>query len=415
MNRDRPENDELLERATEALRDTPMPPGPPEDVLGMVGCLDGLAHPAGASPVLQTRRFPMKRILSIAAAVVLFLGLAGVAYFFLGRNATVAFAEVQRQIEQIETMKWHMSMNVTYPTQPGKMEMECFYKEPGLLREEIVLATTGGKVISTVDFQTGKVLSLVPAQKTAVVVDLGQMPEVTRKRSKNFVADMKKTVQGNAEELGTRQIQGRPAKGFRATKNAQTMDIWVDPHSGSPVEIDMNLSGIGSITMSDFQTGVALDDSLFSLTVPEGYKQMNLQMPMGNITESDLVAGLRRLAEMNNKQFPQTLVPVADLIKQIKDQEPNCKGLPEQEASQKVIELVTPMIRMNLFTQSVKDFRYVGGGVELGDAGRIICRYKVTDKVKCGGAGPYRVVYGDLRIEDAPAEEPPATAPASEP
>jgi hypothetical protein len=70
---------------------------------------------------------------------------------------------------------------------------------------------------------------------------------------------------------------------------------------------------------------------------------------------------------------------------------------------------------MNLFVQSVKDFRYVGSGVELGDAGRIICRYKVTDKVKCGGAGPYRVVYGDLRIEDAPAEEPSATAPASEP
>jgi len=413
MNRDRPENDELLERATEALRDTPVPPGPPEDVLGMVGCLDGLAHPAGASPVLQTRRFPMKRILSIAAAVVLFLGLAGVAYFFLGRNATVAFAEVQRQIEQIETMKWHISMAM-YP-KPGKLEMECFYKEPGLMRQEVILSATGEKVISLVDFQSGKVLSLVPAEKTAVVVDMGQMPEAVRKQHQNPVAELKKRIQGNAEELGTKQIQGRPAKGFRVTKNAQTMDIWVDPHSGSPVEVDMSLPGIGSLTMDDFQPGVALDDSLFSLTVPEGYKQMNLQMPMGNIAESDLVAGLRRLAEMNNKQFPATLMPTADLLKQIKDQEPNLKNLPEQEASQKAIELITPMIRMNLFVQSVKDFRYVGSGVELGDAGRIICRYKVTDKVKCGGAGPYRVVYGDLRIEDAPAEEPSATAPASEP
>jgi outer membrane lipoprotein-sorting protein len=414
MNRDRIENDELLERATKALRDTPVPPGPPEDVLALVCCLDGQAHSGGQSPVAGTRRFPMKRLLSIAAAVVLFLGLAGVAYFFLGRSATVAFADVQRQIERIETMKWRMSMAVTYP-KPGKIEMKCFYKEPGLMRQEVVLSSTGEKVVATVDYQTGKVLSLVPAEKTAIVLDMGQMPEAARKRNRNFVAEMKKTIQGNAEELGTKQVNGRQAKGFRVTKNAQTMDIWVDPKSGSPVEIDMSIPGIGSMTMSDFQTGMELDDSLFSLTVPEGYKQMNLQMPMGNITESDLVAGLRRLAELNSKQFPETLMPTTDILKQIKDQEASSKGLSEEEASQKALELVAPMVRMNLFIQSVKDFHYVGGGVALGDAGRIICRYKVTDKVKCGGPGPYRVVYGDLRIEDAPAEEPPATSPATAP
>ena len=92
-------------------------------------------------------------------------------------------------------------------------------------------------------------------------------------------------------------------------------------------------------------------------------------------------------------------MPTPDLIEKLQQQEKQYEGLSDQEIAQKVLETTGPMVRMSIFIQSVKDFRYVGQGVALGDAGRIICRFTPP------GSDTERIVYGDLRIADAPSEE----------
>ena len=407
MNRDTHDDAKILDQATDALRSAPVPVGPPAEVLATVYALDGRVRPGGQAPAIKvsTRRFPMRRVLSIAAGLLLLAGVGAVVYHLLVASATVAFAEVRRQIEQVETMKWRISMDLklAVPGAPSHLEMDCYYKTPGLTRQEITVPGMSDKVINTMNFQTGKVVTLVPTQKQAVIVDLGQLPKAARERQKDFVAEMKKMVQGDAAELGTKEINGRQAKGFRVTKNQHVMDIWVDPKTGAPLATDMDIPGFGMVRMSDFVMGAEMDDALFSQAIPEGYKLLNLQMPIGNLGEEDLVGGLRYLADLNDGKFPATLTPTGEIVQKLKEQEEAFKGLSDEEAAQKALKMVAPLLRMSQFVQMVKDFTYVGGGVGLGEAGRIICRYKVTEGVKSGGAGPYRVVYGDLHIADAPA------------
>jgi len=414
MNRDGRQNADIVDLATRALRQTPAPPGPPAEVLATLNALDGRVSAGAQAPhalQIKTGRFPMRRVMSIAAAVLLFAGIGAVVYALLGSSKSVAFAEVRRQIEQLETMRWHTSMDLklTVPGAPGHLEMDCYYKMPGLMRQEITIPGMPDKAINAVDFSTGKVLSLIPAEKQAVMIDLGQLPKAARDKQKDFVAEMKKMVQGDAIELGTKEINGRPAKGFRVTRNQQVMDIWVDPKTGAPLAMDMNIPGLGSMTMDGFVIGAELDESLFSQAIPEGYKLLNLQMPMGNLGEDDLIGGLRYLADLNDGKFPPALTPSGEIIQKLKGQEKAFEGLSDEEAAQKALKMVAPLVRMGQFVQTVKDFNYVGAGVAVGDAGRIICKYKVTESIGHGGKGPYRVVYGDLRIEDAPApEQPPA-------
>jgi outer membrane lipoprotein-sorting protein len=351
----------------------------------------------------------MKRVLSMAAAVVLFAGLGVLAYHLFGGGSSVAFAEVRRQIEQANTMKCHMTMELTMPQASGPIDVVWYYKTPGLMRQEAILHKTGEKAITTVDFQAGKVLTLSPATKQAVVVDMGQLPQAVRDKQVDFMAEMKKTVQGNAEELGFKTFDGRRLKGFRVTKNAQTVDIWVDPKTGTPAAMETSLPGLGAIRMDQFTFGEEMEDALFSVVPPADYQVMNLQLPLGEPKEADLVAGLRWLAQNNDNAFPETLTPTPKIIQRLqeqqKDRQAEYQGLTEQEQAKKALETVGPLVRMMMFTQTAKDFRYVGGGVTLGDGDRIVCRYKP----KAGARE--RIVYGDLRIEDAsPAETQPAPA-----
>ena len=402
MNRDA-QDDGLLEQATDALRDAPVPLGPTAEVLATVYALNGRVRPGGQAPPLKisTRRFPMKRVLSMAAAVLLLAGIGAVVYHMVGSGATVAFAQVRRQIEQAQTMKMRIHMQTSLPGQTFEIEADCSFKEPGLMRQEASVPKTGEKVITTAQFDAGKVLTLVPDKKQAIVIDMGQLPEAARHKQVNFQAEMKKRIEGDAEELGFKEIDGKRVKGFRVTKSGQTVDIWVDPKAGTPVSMEM-ATNIGAIRMDHFVFGEEMDDALFSIIPPADYQVMTANMPLGNLTEADLVAGLKFFAELNDNTFPETVMTFTpSMIEKLQDREKKNKkkyeGLSDQQQVQKAIDITGPMVRMMMYTQMVKDFHYVGAGVKLGDADRIICRYKPK------GSETYRVVYGDLHIADAPA------------
>lgn len=141
------------------------------------------------------------------------------------------------------------------------------------------------------------------------------------------------------------------------------------------------------------------DDALFSITPPADYQVMNFQMPLGDATEADLVSGLRFLAELNDNTFPETVAaPTPKMIQKLQEQDKQSGGRSDEEQTRRVLEIVGPLVRMNVYVQMAKDFRYVGAGVTLGDADRIVCRYRPR------GSQTYRVVYGDLHIADAPSQ-----------
>ena len=182
------------------------------------------------------------------------------------------------------------------------------------------------------------------------------------------------------------------------------MDIWVDPGSGLPVLMEGELPGIGKMAMTDFAFDVELDDELFHLTIPDDYTVREMEMPLGDITEDDLIEGLRFLATHNKDTFPPSPMITADIMKDLmekarkewKDKEPS-----EEEGIKLGGTLVTKLTRMMLFIQAKGEqtWKYAGAGVELGDAEAPVCWYKPKD------SETYRVVYGDLSVKDVAEDD----------
>jgi len=86
---------------------------------------------------------------------------------------------------------------------------------------------------------------------------------------------------GDEEPLGTKQIDGRLAEGFKVMREGkrQTLDItiWADVKSGMPILVEIRATSrhdpdsYGTVTMSDFDLRDDLDPALFSLDAPTGY------------------------------------------------------------------------------------------------------------------------------------------------
>lgn len=110
--------------------------------------------------------------------------------------------------------------------------------------------------------------------------------------------------------------------------------------------------------------------------------------------EEAVVRILRRYAENTGGSFPSRI-----------DDFNAYKGAFTPKKSEKaldadVMELVTASAMVGAFTQVMKDrIGYKADGIKLGDANAIIFWYKPQ------GQTIYRVVYGDLHIDDVAADK----------
>ena len=219
---------------------------------------------------------------------------------------------------------------------------------------------------------------------------------------------MKRIMEGSDETIGEKEIAGQKAKGFRVISDDQEMELWVDAKTGDPIQIEIKMSGVGSAVMSDFNFDVELDDSLFDVTPPEGYEIQTVKMDMGNVTEDDLLAGLRFIVEFNDNIFdaqPFSMKMVkkiaqaqaAQIVEEATKQE---SGLTEEQQMQKGLAMTQKYARMAIFMQMVQEtWHWQGGGVKFDDSETPICWYKLKD------ATDYRVVYGDLSVKDTAKQD----------
>ncbi len=372
------------------------------------------------------RRLTITRIPRIAAGVLIFAGIAGTLVYLIVRNgvppvATVTFAQTREAIRTARTLTWHTEMSRTIPTPEGEMReftvhVDCFYKEPGLQRTESTMSAMGKAIrsINITDFSSedGRMINLTLEWKMAVTFEFGNLPEeMRRKKGKyfNYIAKLRELIEGSDRTLGKREIDGRIAHGFRVTNMGDEMDVWIDPETKLPLLMEGELPGLGKITMTDFAFDVELDEKLFDLTVPDGYTERKVVIPEGGeVTEDHLIEGLRLLASHNNNAFPPAPKATSEIMKNIMEkaeQELKGKRLSKEEQRELALELGldfgVKLTRMAIFVQVKvgETWRYAGGGVELGDAETPVCWYRPED------SATYRVVYGDLHVEDVREED----------
>jgi uncharacterized protein (TIGR03435 family) len=398
---------EKIHLVAKAVRDVPVPAGPPPEVLAATVAA-GKAFEADIHAIIvQRRRYLMKSLARIAAALVLVSGLSLGAYTLLIHSPTVAFAQVRDLIEQMQTMTCRIRM--TYPAAEGRpmeVDIRASYSLPYLMRQEITVAGMPGATINIYDFQAGKGLNLSPAEKVARAMNLGQLPPELLKKTQNFAEVMKALVQKDAAPIGQEVIDETGAVGFRVTDEGVAIDIWVDRAKGETVLlVEMDMPGQGHVRITDIAINPPLDASLFSLAAPEGYREMPaMDIPMGNLTEDDLVAGLRFLAENNDNTFPIAANVTPKIMRNMEKPRQPGAGLSDDEIAgtfaARQQEIGTRLGRLTVFLQlNGGTFRYVGNGVKLGDAAAPVCWYKPK------GAALYRVVHGDLSVADVAEAE----------
>jgi outer membrane lipoprotein-sorting protein len=374
--------------------------------------------PSRGRSVDSARRLVFRRSLLKAAVAAAALIALGVGWLALrdgnGRPvglATCAFADVQRKIRNTETLVCMIDVEMPNPQDKTKtmtMKMKMMLKEPGLMRQEFVQSSLPESkgMVNIFDMRKGQTLTLIPSQKQAVVMNLGKL-DIEKAKAGNYFEKLKKAIEGAEKELGVKDVAGRKLKGFRVTRQEETagisMDIWVDAKTADPVRIEMTMPSLNmKIHMTDFRQNVEVDDSLFSMTVPEGYKGKTMDMDLSSVTEKDLLDGLRAFVPLTDNVFPPTLMDVGKLVEHFREMEK--KGEEAKQPSEgEVVALAKTFSRMVFFAAKMQqegELRYFGGGVKFGEKAKPILYYRPTKD-----ATTYRVVYGDLSIKEVEKDD----------
>ena len=340
---------------------------------------------------LSIRRIIMKSKITriAAAAAIIFAVLIGI--HSIG-GGTVTFAQVAEQFLKARTVIFDVLIGEG---------------EDNPVMHEIVVGQRIRRTISNlsgmtqiIDMETGKMLVLQDADKTAVYVDIkGELQEKTR----SYIEFVRKVLMElkdspDVKELGEQVIDGRKAIGFSGRgNNNQELKIWADPKTAVPIRVELRLGFLG--VFKNFQFDVHIDDSQISMEVPKGYKLEEAEIDFTKGTEEDFIESLRIWAEVvlygkfpeavSTEQYMKTMPLLGEKLVQ--------SGLSADEAGK--VGMIFP--RGMFFLQTLEmdgKYTYAGKGMKLGDAEKAIFWYRPE------GAEKYRVIYGDLSVKDVSKE-----------
>jgi outer membrane lipoprotein-sorting protein len=351
--------------------------------------------------IFETGRMIMKsRTSKIAAAAVIIIAVLAATHFLGHPIESVAWADVVRPILTART--------VVFNVIPAEGENVPITRamNMGSQRVRTELLSPDGKnvqVIAIIDYDTSRILQLIPGQKTAIFIELKDIPEEEKPENileemRNIITELQNNPDVSIESLGEKEIDGRIAKGFRAIDPDGEVTVWADPETALPIRMEQTWRQM-QFVFTDFQFDVEMDESLFSMEIPEGYSEpVQGELSIEGSTEEDLLKTLRIWAEVIlDGVFPRDLTGQV-YLEDVKRNRQKFVNLEDKEK----IELAMKLQPGYIFVQLLKaenDWNYVGGDVKLGDADSPVCWYRPKD------SETYRVIYGDLSVKDVAPED----------
>jgi outer membrane lipoprotein-sorting protein len=369
---------------------------------------------------------------SFAAAAVLALAVGAVALWFHGGGTTPAFADFIQPILDAKTVTFNMTLQGERQTRvtakvmvmaPNRlrMEQETDQEIPNKIkdqktRDKMKAVRIKVTMVSIMDGDTGKNLMLLPAQKVAVIMTYTNVPKEKGRTGGHTVlflelrsqlADARNRPDWIREPLGEKEIDGRRLVGFRLTGHGMICDLWGDPRTGMPVRIESSAPSNPSlkpIIYSDFVLNAPLDESLFSLEPPAGYKVQKQSVDASPAEEKDLIETFRRYGQLRGGALPDQLDLGALSQLYLENwvrSHPIKGGFPSEQDMQEQLSGLQKFTRGLSFAfeqlPREADAHYAGKGVKLGAAGTPIFWYRPKDAQK------YRVMYADLSVREADA------------
>lgn len=381
-------DDDILERSVEAMRQAPIPDGPDGKVVADTLAAMRLAAQKSNS---FSRFLTMRNVSRMAAGLVLAAGLALLMFVML-RAPSASFADVIKKVRDAKYLSFVTMASV--PNQKEPMRTDVLVSSDGKMRAQ----TQDGSLVIT-DIAAHQVVSIQPRSKLAIVIRIQDVQEMGQV---DLISAFKNLGEHPQRELGEKEIDGRPARGFAASVANQEFEIWADKKSGDPIRMQITVPMGGqnvAVTYSDFNVNPQVPEKAFDQTIPEGYTVQRLDAPKPGGEESAIEL-LRGYAQRNNGAFPAKIDDWAAYAKLMK---PGAGGVLSEQDMKWMIHMGA--MQGFLFTQKKDDWGYAGKGHKLGDKDAVIFWFK-----KSGGAGEgvqsdrYRAVFGDLTAQDVKKE-----------
>jgi hypothetical protein len=254
------------------------------------------------APATPNRRTIMRLKITKLAAAVIVVGVFIGIYCIVGNHpGNIAFGDIVKQMQQVTTATW-TEIGESHPPKNlpqgaifvgGSHIRRCAYKAPGHERQDTIQTLVDPqtrqpgeyKTFHIIDRNKGKALLLNPQNMTA------SLASFEAGAFQNPLCDVflcpTSNVPRDAQSLGTQEIAGREAIGFRLLKkndgtypwSGDITDIWVDAKTRLLVTLETrSADGSWLFRLTDFVFNKDLDDSLFSLDPPAGYTQTEPQI-----------------------------------------------------------------------------------------------------------------------------------------
>jgi len=220
----------------------------------------------------------------------------------------------------------------------------------------------------------------------------------------NLMEQFRTLKADQARDLGEKEIDGRKLHGFAIENPGQSMTVWADPKTQTPVRIEssFDMPSIPSTKsiMRDFDWNATIDVADLSLDAPQGYTVQSVTMDASIPVEKDLIEGLRTLATINGNEFPASFdMPgmTTAVIKHVKAG----SGGDRKKLESELLTLSLKISRGLAFVSPIsgQDFHYAGKGAKLGEKDRPVLWYQPK------GSKTYRVIDADLSAKDVAETE----------
>jgi len=211
---------------------------------------------------------------------------------FYSESGSTAFAQLREQLDKVRTITFDVKLEVD--GKPPEMQRQMI-RDDGRIREEY----SDGRysvVKRTKDAFTR--IDVDPAKETVrIMYGFSQADLAKLLNPIHMIRNLPKSA--GARPIDARQIGGRPCSGFvidlkLGKHGTQQMRLWTDPETRLLVYYEVvaerklpkgtrpdgaKVSTRAVATCSNFKYNVALEDSLFALTPPEGYTVASVGTP----------------------------------------------------------------------------------------------------------------------------------------
>ena len=385
----------------------------------------------------QTRRhFVLELIMKsqitklAAAAAIVVAVLIGLNIIGNGKHG-VAWAELVEHVEKIKTVVYQMKM--TMKGLPGipegqAIDIDMKAKMAYDYGFRIDSRTYVGKEITTNSYilfeegpDKGAIITVIPEEKKYIKMKLTE--ELLAKMEKDNGDPrtmLKEMMKYKYTPLGRDTINGIKVEGIEVTDpnmalqgggmfDEFTAQLWCNVETDLPVLMTIKGSAkngevVMDMVMDSFEWDVPIDTTELQPNIPADYELLaETEFGSGGKNAQDIVETLAFFAKIADGKYPSSLTGMT-VVKEFVDAiqvkfagQPSSSD-PNKEDMAKIIKLQTIGMTYASMVQDGNDPAYYGGKVTAEFPHAVLMRWKTA-------ANTYKVIFGDLSIGEATAEE----------